>query len=92
MPIASNGTLGGVKIDGNNLSIDSNTGVLSATNTEYTAGTNISIINDVISATAASGITNLDNYSQTNAISINSEDNNIELKTKTTARLEIANI
>ena len=37
-------------------------------------------------------ISDLDNYSQTNAISISSEDHNIELKTKTTARLEIANI
>ena len=91
LPIASNGTLGGVKIDGNNLSIDSNTGVLSATNTEYTAGTNISITNDVISATTVSGITNLDNYSQDNAISINSEDNTIQLKTNSTTRLSIEN-
>lgn len=51
LPIASAETLGGVKV-GSNLSIDSETGVLSATNTTYSAGSNVSISDEnVISAT-----------------------------------------
>ena len=51
LPIASAETLGGVKV-GSNLSIDAETGVLSATNTTYTAGSNVSISDEnVISAT-----------------------------------------
>ena len=51
LPIASAETLGGVKV-GSNLSIDSETGVLAATNTTYNAGSNISISEEnVISAT-----------------------------------------
>ena len=51
LPIASAETLGGVKV-GSNLSIDSETGVLSATNTTYSAGSNVSISEEnVISAT-----------------------------------------
>lgn len=37
IPIASSGTLGGVKINGGNLSIDRDTGLLSATDTVYIA-------------------------------------------------------
>lgn len=48
IPTASSSTLGGIKV-GSNLSIDSN-GVLSATNTTYTAGTNITISGTTISA------------------------------------------
>ncbi len=51
LPIASSSTLGGIKV-GSNLSIDSGTGVLSATDTTYTAGTNVQIsAGNVISAT-----------------------------------------
>lgn len=50
LPPATSNTLGGIKV-GTNLSID-NSGVLSATDTTYTAGTNITISNEnVISAT-----------------------------------------
>ena len=38
-PTASSSVLGGVKINGNNLSIDSSTGILSATNTTYSDAT-----------------------------------------------------
>ena len=48
---ASANTGGVVKV-GSNLSIDAN-GVLSATDTTYSAGTNITISNDTISTTAA---------------------------------------
>ena len=47
---------------------------------------------EYVDETGSSGITNLDNYSQTNAISINSTSNDIQLKTNSTTRLEIANI
>lgn len=51
LPIASSETLGGVKV-GDNLSINAETGVLDATDTTYTAGTNVSISEEnVISAT-----------------------------------------
>lgn len=54
LPTASADTLGGVKV-GDNLSIDAN-GVLSATDTKYTAGTNITISDqNVISASGGSG-------------------------------------
>ena len=52
LPIASDTTLGGIKV-GNNLTIDSGTGVLSATDTTYTAGTNMSISGTTINTTAA---------------------------------------
>ena len=41
--IASSSSLGGVKINGNNLTIDSTSGVLSATNTTYSEGNGIDI-------------------------------------------------
>lgn len=51
LPIASANDLGGIKV-GTNLSIDSSTGVLSATDTTYSAGTNVQISSgNVISAT-----------------------------------------
>lgn len=51
LPIASANDLGGIKV-GNNLTIDSSTGVLDATDTTYTAGTNVQIsAGNVISAT-----------------------------------------
>ena len=51
LPIATANDLGGIKV-GTNLSIDSSTGVLSATDTTYTAGTNVQIsAGNVISAT-----------------------------------------
>ena len=42
LPIASDTTLGGIKV-GSNLSIDSQTGVLSATDTTYSAGTGLDL-------------------------------------------------
>ena len=78
LAIASDTTLGGVKINGNNLSIDSN-GLLSATNTEYTAGTNISITNDVISATVPTQTSELTNNS--NFITASSNINNTLIQT-----------
>ena len=48
LPIASTSTLGGIKV-GNNLTIDAGTGVLDATDTTYTAGTNIDITSNAIS-------------------------------------------
>ena len=48
LPTANSSVLGGIKI-GNNLTIDSN-GVVSATDTTYSAGTNITIVNNRITA------------------------------------------
>jgi len=56
LPIAGSSTLGGVKINGNNLSIDAN-GVLSATDTTYQEGTGIDITSGVISIDADSSPT-----------------------------------
>lgn len=71
MPTASADTLGGVKV-GTNLSIDAN-GVLSATDTTYTAGDNITITNNVISASGGgSSVTKID------LSSINNLDNMLE--------------
>lgn len=57
LPIASAETLGGVKI-GNNLTINSETGVLDAQDTTYTAGTGITISADnEISATGGGSVT-----------------------------------
>ena len=54
LPIASSNTLGGVKINGNNLTIDSTSGVLSATDTTYSEGDGIDIDgNNVISVDIA---------------------------------------
>ena len=91
VPIATTEDVGGVVINGNNLTIDSTSGVLSATNTEYTAGTNISITNEVISATdtvysQGSGINiatnntislDLNNYSQSDRIKMTSTTNDV---------------
>lgn len=55
LPIAKSDTLGGIKV-GTNLSINTSTGVLSATDTKYTAGTGITINGDnVISCTVDAG-------------------------------------
>lgn len=50
LPIASANDLGGIKV-GTNLSIDSTTGVLSATNTTYAAGTGLTLTGTTFSLT-----------------------------------------
>lgn len=50
LPIASASTLGGIKV-GTNLSINSTTGVLSATDTTYTAGTGLTLTGTQFSLT-----------------------------------------
>ena len=52
LPISTTAVLGGVKVDGNTITVDAN-GVISAVSSgnNYTAGTGISISNDIISST-----------------------------------------
>lgn len=57
LPIASDTTLGGVKI-GNNLTIDSLTGVLDATDTTYSAGSGITLAGTTFSADTSVMATN----------------------------------
>ena len=94
IPQASSTELGSVKINGNNLSIDSSTGILSATNTTYSdATTSTSGLMSATDKTKLNGITNIGSGSiittseRTKLSGIDTNANNYSLPVATTSTL-----